>query len=35
MRTFRISKPLAGFLAAGCGAAAILTAVLLRKRKRI
>lgn len=35
MRTFRISKPVVGFLAVGCGAAAILTAVLFRKRKRI
>lgn len=35
MCSFHISKPLAGILAAGCGAAAILTAVLLRKRKRI
>lgn len=35
MCTFHISKPLAGVLAVGCGAAAILTAVLLLKRKRI
>lgn len=35
MRTFHISKPVVGVLAAGCGAAAILTAFLLNKRKRI
>lgn len=35
MRTFHISKHMAGILAVGCGAAAILTAALLRKRKRI
>lgn len=35
MRTFHISKYIVGVLAAGCGAAALLTAVLLRKRKRI
>lgn len=35
MRIFHISKHMTGILTVGCGAAAILTAVLLRKRKRI
>lgn len=35
MRTFHISKHMAGILATGCGAAVILTAVLFRKRKRV